>query len=486
MISLKTRVLYGTGGSVYAVKEAAYSMFVLMFYTQVLGLSGTATGIVLSFALIVDGFTDPLVGSWSDRLQSRWGRRHPFMVLSILPLGLGFIGLFSPPDAVIENSTWLAAWLLFWTLWVRSFLTTFSIPHLALSAEITRDYQERSKTMGARMLFTFLFSVLLPAVGLLLIFSSQSGVDGRFVSSNYPYYGLLSCLVVLIMGTITTWGTRGHIVPSAQKESQPPGAGTSLKTLAEDLLRTLKNKTFRNLVGYEIAAMIAWGTISTLNMLSWTYFWEFSATDISLILSLPSLLAIGLVMLTLGPLTHRFQKHHLLQYALVVLILDCLWLYPLKMTGLMPDNDSVVFVSNFIFMMIFIYCYLLRAITSYSILSDVADEHELDHGLRQEAGFFAVINFIAKFASIFGPVYAGVALDVVGLETGMLPGSVPSATLDGLVYAMGLGILPALLVALYYVVKINLDKARVEDIQAKLKTRQTAIGQNRSPDRRIL
>jgi len=125
-------------------------------------------------------------------------------------------------------------------------------------------------------------------------------------------------------------------------------------------------------------------------------------------------------------------------------------------------------------MMIFIYCYLLRAITSYSILSDVTDEHELDHGVRQEAGFFAVINFIAKFASIFGPIYAGVALDVIGLETGMLPGGVPPATLNGLVYAMGLGILPALVVALYFVVKINLGKARVEDIQAKLKDRRAS------------
>ena len=59
MISLRTRLLYGTGGAVYAVKEAAYSMFVLLYYTQVLGLSGTVTGVVLSAALMVDGITDP-------------------------------------------------------------------------------------------------------------------------------------------------------------------------------------------------------------------------------------------------------------------------------------------------------------------------------------------------------------------------------------------------------------------------------------------
>jgi len=248
--------------------------------------------------------------------------------------------------------------------------------------------------------------------------------------------------------------------------------GTNLKTLTKDLLRTLDNFSFRNMIYYEIAAMVAWGTISTLNMLSWTYYWGFSAIEISIILSIPSLLAIGLVMLTLDSLSHRFQKHHLLQYALIALIIDCLWLYPLRMTGLMPDNSNLIFALNFIFMLIFMYCYLIRAITSYSIISDITDEHELDHGVRQEAGFFAVLNFIAKFASIFGPVYAGVVLDVIGLKTGMLPGEVPQATQNGLVYAMGVGILPALLAAVYFVLRINLSKARVEDIQARLKTRQ--------------
>lgn len=477
MIGLKTRFLYGTGGAVYAVKEAAYSMFVLMFYTQVLGLSGTTTGVVLSLALVWDGITDPLVGGWSDRLRSRFGRRHPFLALSILPLGLGFVGLFTPPQSIIENTTWLGGWLLFWTLWIRTFLTTFSIPHLALSAEITRDYQERSNTMGARMVFTFLFSVLLPATGFLWIFSSSDGVDGRFVNDNYPIYGALSCIVVVVMGTLTTWGTRNYIVPSTTSDLSAKSPGVNIRALIRDLVRTLENRSFRYMIGYEIAAMISWGTISTLNILSWTYFWEFSATEVSIILALPSLVAIGLVMFTLRGLTARFQKHHLLQYALIALILDCLWLYPAKMLGLFPEGNEIIpFVLNLVFMMIFMYCYLIRAITSYSIISDITDEHELDHGLRQEAGFFAVLNFIAKFAAIFGPVYAGIALDVIGLETGMLPGSVPLATQNGLVYAMGLGIIPALLVAAYFVLKINLSKARVEDIQAQLRKRREQTG----------
>jgi GPH family glycoside/pentoside/hexuronide:cation symporter len=473
VIGITTRVLYGTGGAVYAVKEAAFSTFVLLFYTQVLGLSGSVTGIVLSAALVWDGLTDPLVGSWSDRLQSKYGRRHPFIALSVVPLGLGFIGLFSPPTDIIENSTLLTGWLLFWTLWIRTFLTTFAIPHLALSGDISNDYQERNKVMGARMIFIFLFSLLLPAVGLLLIFPEEGGIDGRFVVANYPIYGLISCAVVWVMGIIATVGTRQHIISSLPEDSaaveQPQ---MSLNTLFSDLFRTLKNKTFRNLLKYEVSAMIAWGTMSALNILAWTYYWEFSATEVSLILALPSLLAIGLVMFTLGPISKRFEKHQQLRASLIVMILDLLWLYPLKLLGVLPeDSPGLDFFLNFIFMVVFIYCYLFRAISSYSIISDISDEHEWNYGVRQEAGFFAVMNFIAKFSLIIGPIYAGIALDVIDLTQGVLPGNVPLATQNGLVYAMGIGVLPALLFAVYFVGRLKLGRAQVEDYQEKLKAR---------------
>lgn len=472
MIGLKTRILYGTGGAVYAVKEAAFSTFVLLFYTQVLGLSGSVTGLVLSAALVWDGLTDPLVGSWSDRLQSKYGRRHPFIALSVVPLGLGFIGLFSPPVDVIENTTWLTCWLLFWTLWIRTFLTTFAIPHLALSGDISTDYQERNKVMGARMIFIFLFSLLLPAVGLLLIFPADGDIDGRFVVANYPIYGLLSCAVVWVMGLTVTLGTRQHITSSLPLPGAAAQQPLGWKTLVSDLLRTLKNKTFRNLLKYEVSAMIAWGTMSALNILAWTYYWEFDATEVSLVLSLPSLLAIGLVMFTLGPLSKRFEKQQQLKYSLIGMILDLLWLYPLKMFGFLPeDSPGVDFFLNFIFMVVFIYCYLFRAISSYSIISDISDEHEWNYGVRQEAGFFSVMNFIAKFSLVIGPIYAGIALDLIDLKQGVLPGNVPLETQNGLVYAMGIGVFPALLMAVYFVGRLKLGRAQVEDYQEKLKDR---------------
>ena len=159
-------MLYGLGGAVYAVKEAAYVVFILLFYIQVLGLSGATAGIVLFIGLLWDAVSDPLIGVWSDRFKSRWGRRLPFMVAGAIPLGIGFVGLFAPPESILDNQSALAGWLLFWSLWVRTAVTFFSIPQLAMVAEITTDYHERSRLLSYRMGFMFLTTVLLPAAAI--------------------------------------------------------------------------------------------------------------------------------------------------------------------------------------------------------------------------------------------------------------------------------------------------------------------------------
>jgi glycoside/pentoside/hexuronide:cation symporter, GPH family len=254
-----------------------------------------------------------------------------------------------------------------------------------------------------------------------------------------------------------------------------------LLALLRDLWRTLGNRNFRWLIGYDVAATTAYGVISSLNMLVWTFFWEFSALQISIILSLPTLLAVLLAAVTLGPLGRRLSKQRLVQLSLLGLILNCLWLYPLQMLELLPaDSEQLVFALNFVFMLVFMYLFMLRIVNSTSIVADLTDEHELDHGVRQEAGFFSVINFVSKMATVAGPLYGGLALDIIGLETGMRPGEVPLDTLHGLVYALGLGVIPALLAALWIISRVRTSQAQVEAVQAKIAARRHAEELERS------
>lgn len=473
MLKARTRIFYGMGGGVYAIKEAAYAIFILLFYTQVLGLSGAVTGVIIALSLVWDGISDPLVGSWSDRLRSRYGRRHPFMVYSTLPVAIGFVGLFSPPAAVIESSTLLALWLLFWSLWVRTFITSFSIPHLALSAELSSDYHERSKLMGTRLGFMFLTTLFLPAAGFIFVFNTEQGVDGRFVAGNYPWYGLMSAGVAIILGFVTVMGTREHTSrPDAGDESY---ALPSLKHYLGDVVQTFRNKAFRTMIGYDIAASISWGSTSTLNILVGTYVFEFSAKQMALTLAVPSLVAVVLVWLLLEPLSRRWQKPQLMRFSLWGMVFNALWLLPLKLADMLPSNDSpVVILLNLLYLTLFMFFFLLRVTNAMSIVADITDQAELEHGGRKEGGFFSVIAFTTKMSSLVGPLYGGIVLDVIGLNEQDLPGEVAQPVLAGLMWAVLLVGIPTMLIALYFTYKIEFSKQQVDDIQARLRDQQAS------------
>ena len=207
-LHFRSKLAYGLGSIPFATKDAAFAMFVLLYYKQVLGLSGSLTGLAIFISVLWDAVSDPMIGAWSDRLQTRWGRRHPLLVAGLLPLGLSFVMLFHPVEAVMGSQWALFSWLLASVLLLRTFLTVFIIPHTAMGAELSDDYVERTSIVSFRTNLGWIAGVLLPAAALPLLFASVDGVDGRFVAANYHLYGWMSFLLVLITGSIAILGTR--------------------------------------------------------------------------------------------------------------------------------------------------------------------------------------------------------------------------------------------------------------------------------------
>ena len=475
VLSFRKRVSYGIGGAVYSIKEAAYAVFVLLFYTQVLGLSGTWTGIALFFAVVIDAISDPVIGTWSDRLQSRWGRRHPFMVAGALPLGLGFLGLFNPPEAILDSQLALATWLLFWSAWIRTFISAYSIPQLALSADMSSDYHERSAIMSMRMFFGFLLTVLFPAVAIRFIFPESNGEDGRFIPANYSTYALWSCALIWIFAAASIWGTREYAIPNHLRVSGDTGSSgirAGLKASVSDFRSTLRNTNFKYLVGYEISAMISYGILIALNFLTWVYYWELSSEDSSTLLAIPALIGVTAAMPAMRWLGGRMAKHRIIQITSLLISLDIAWVFGMRIWGWLPENDPALAHQLLILQMtIFLFLFIMRSISAYSLLVDIADEHDLQEGRRQEGALFAAFAFAAKLASGIGPLYGGAVLDLIGLNQGMLPGTINQNTLDGLAIATVVGTVIPLVFAWYFSNKVSLSEQRLREIQTQLAQR---------------
>lgn len=108
-ISSRSMLAYGFGAVAYGVKDAGFQTFLLLFYNQVIGLPAVQVGAAIMAALILDAMIDPAIGAASDRTRSGWGRRHPWMYGSAIPIALGWLLLWNPPE--LQHAAMLA-WVL--------------------------------------------------------------------------------------------------------------------------------------------------------------------------------------------------------------------------------------------------------------------------------------------------------------------------------------------------------------------------------------
>ena len=93
-LTLWQKCAFGIGSAAYGVKNNGFDYFLLLFYSQVIGLDPRLVGIAITTALVFDAISDPILGYWSDNLRSRWGRRHPFMYAAVIPVTASYFFLW--------------------------------------------------------------------------------------------------------------------------------------------------------------------------------------------------------------------------------------------------------------------------------------------------------------------------------------------------------------------------------------------------------
>ncbi|HZF79908.1 MAG TPA: MFS transporter [Rubrivivax sp.] len=137
------------------------TIYLAPFYAGEVGLSLAALGTAMVLARILDIVVDPLIGSLSDRLPTRFGRRKPWLVLGALVLLLGMVKLFHPPQGVTLT------YFLFWLGVMYVGFSLVQVPHRAWGAELSPFYDERTHISSVRQFFStagLIVSTLVPAL----------------------------------------------------------------------------------------------------------------------------------------------------------------------------------------------------------------------------------------------------------------------------------------------------------------------------------
>jgi len=139
--------MYGLPGFALAGLLLPLYVYLPVYYAQDLGLGFAVTGSVLLLARLWDMATDPVMGFFSDRIVTRWGRRRPWLLIGCPVILIGIWYLFMPP----AGAGW--AHLLVWSIVLYSGATLVQLPYLAWGAELSPDYHERSRVTAAREAF---------------------------------------------------------------------------------------------------------------------------------------------------------------------------------------------------------------------------------------------------------------------------------------------------------------------------------------------
>ena len=464
-LRMGTKLGFGVGAISDGAIVTAFNAWNFLFYNQVLGLSGTLAGLAVTISLILDGISEPLVGSLSDRWRSKLGRRHPFLYAAPIPLAISFYLLYAPPSGLTGVPLFL--WFTAFATLHRQALTIYQVPHLALGAELSNDYHERSIIMS----YTLLFGVVGGAGGTMFGWSWLDHHPGKqMVRENYVGVGAMIALMSAVAIFLSAHFTRDQI-----PRLKPPAENVprlSLVQLTREIGDCLSNLNYRNLLLGLFSLSATFGTLETLQSHVSLFFWQLPAKTLK-IFPLITLPAFILAFIMTVRLHRRFDKRLTIIGALLLATLAVATPITLRLLGLFPGPGAKGLVP-LLMMFTFLYYtgFATLTISVLSALADVADEHELNTGRRQEGVFYAARTFFSKLSTGLGHVLAGAAIDIIKFPVKAVPGTVPEDVLAQLGFVQGpLASIPAFVAIIFYA-RYRIDKQRHAEIQRALAERR--------------
>jgi len=398
----------GSLGTITMINSVA--ALYLFFLVSVVGMEPALAGLILFASKIIDIISDPLMGWISDRTNSRWGRRRPFMLGASLLCGLSMGLLFSLPD--FSSDGLLYAYVFFLLAIYTLALTAFNVPYLAMPAEMTDDYHERSRIMSYRAFFLVSGSFMGTAgSGLLLtLWGRDATAYGRvgWVLGAVAAAAMLICVFSTSKARFTTY--RRPSVPWINQ----------LRIL-------LVNRPFHILGGVKALQFLqlASGTTATLFFFLAVYgkaeelLFPFGVSVmVGSILGLRAWLAVSM----------KIGKREMFMIALCFYVLayltwivadgsDPLWMLMLRGLFLGLTSGGIVMCSQ-------------------SMITDVIDYDRRLSGLNREGVFSATFSFIEKTTYALGPLIVGTLLSLYGYDSS-IPRGQPQP--DTAMFAVAMG-----------------------------------------------
>ena len=474
MVPFKTRFFFGLGAMAEQVCLRSFGIFALIYYNQVLDMPGSFAGIALTVALLVDAVTDPLIGSYSDRFRSkRWGRRHPFLLTAPVPVVLCYYAVFNPPDGF--SGMQLFAWFLVFSVMLRTCMTLFFVPHLAMGGELSKNYTERSKIMSYNFVFGYAGAAGIYWVSMSVFFASTpENPNGMLNADGYQQMAMMCAVFTLLVLYLCAWFTRDRI----PLMSQPNDAAPSFSFLEfwRDIKSAVSNRNyFFLLLGYFFLSVMLGAREGFGNYMN-LFYWELKPEQMRFYV-VGQLIAYALAFVGTVRIHQAVDKRITIVVAATLLTVLPALPVILRLMGFFPDNHTPMLMPMLILFSGSAGCAgAILSISVMSALADIADENELLYGKRQEGILYSARSFFAKADAALGLLLAGIVIDAIQFPVDAEPGEVDA----GVLHTLGLidspyTIIPGVIAACFYA-GYRINKRRHAEIKADLAALRVAEG----------
>ena len=259
-LSLKLCLGFGIGTVGVSIMLNTVTAFYPAFMSTVLGQSPELAGYLLMGSKLVDAVIDLLIGRMSDHTRSRWGRRRPFLAAGAAVSAASFLMLFAPP--VLSQGALVAYMIAALVLYSAGY-SLFNVPYMALPAELTEGFHERTRLISFRTVFVSIGQLLALAITAALIEGGGGGADG------YRIMGLVMALIILAAMTTTALSVpTTHHQPVAKAEQRPLNAQLAIMWRNRPFMLLLGAKVFQFL---SFASLASTGILYLLNVVGIGY-----------------------------------------------------------------------------------------------------------------------------------------------------------------------------------------------------------------------
>jgi glycoside/pentoside/hexuronide:cation symporter, GPH family len=440
---------WATGAFGVAVLMNGISALMLFYLTNVVRLDPWMAGTIVFLSKIYDAVSDPISGYLSDRTQSKMGRRRPWLFWGALVSAVSFVLVFTVPftgpyDSYTSGEGLAAsAYVLVMLILYTTGYSMFNVPYMAMPAEMTDGYHERSSIHGWRVVFAAVGGFMVQTMGGIVL--ERMGKDW----DAHAMLGFIGAGVILVTMLIAFWGTRK--APSLER--------TEVKLpIREQIQGFLDNRPFQQILGVKLVQLIGVAASSGGLM-----FFFVNVINLRLDKALPAvgggmLLAIFLMTPVLIRISKKVEKrggYFICAAVTGVVALSWMFAYPgepiwaLFVRGFFT---GVAFAGNVLFAM--------------SMLTDAMEIDSHNTGMRREGMYSALYSFVEKLAAAIGPLILGTALSAAGYNPDAPPTEVNEhvrqAVLLGIAYIpAAMAVLAAIILSFY-----KLDQAELERIRA--------------------